>query len=54
MLLDDPDELQEYILKSKDKCVQCDNVSLPWYPNVDATQDIVPMVGRVHGEFRGP
>ena len=54
MLLDDPDELQEYIMKSKDKCVLCDNVPHPRYPNVGITQDTVSVVGRVHGELRGP
>ena len=48
MLLDDPDELQEYIMKSKDKCVHYDNVSPPRYPNVDTIQDVVPVVGRIH------
>ena len=54
MLLDDPDELQEYIMKSKDKCVHCDNVSPSQYPNVDTIQDVVPVVGRIHGESGRP
>lgn len=54
MLLDDPDELQEYIMKSKDKYVHFDNVPHPQYPNVDITQDAISMVGRIYGEPRGP
>ena len=29
MLLDEPDELQEFIMKGKDKYIQCDNVFPP-------------------------
>ena len=51
MLLDDPDELQEYIIKSKDKYVHCENLSPPCYPNDDIPQDTVPMVGGIYGEL---